>query len=87
MALGYRPLTGPLRTNNLYTFQSQVGGTLVVLTDDIGLGGVFRVFLPVMPAFVRWVYRKNLAGLKAALEAQPSSVTKPGEHDRTRPPS
>ena len=71
-ALGYRPIKGPLRTNNLYTFESQAGGTLVVLTDDLGLNGVFRVLLPVMPAFVRSVYRKNLASLKATLEAQPA---------------
>ena len=69
---GYRPIRGPLQTNNLYTFESQAGGTLVVLTDDIGLGGIFRVLLPVMPAFVRQGYRKNLAGLKATLEAQPA---------------
>lgn len=74
-ALGYRPVKGPLRTNNLYTFESQDGGTLVVLTDEIGLNGIFRVLLPVMPAFVRSVYRKNLAGLKAALESQPSYGT------------
>lgn len=72
VALGYRPIKGPLRTNNLYTFQSQAGGTQVVLTDEIGLNGIFRVLLPVMPAFVRSVYRKNLASLKATLEAQPS---------------
>jgi uncharacterized membrane protein len=67
---GYRPINGPLRTSNLYTFESQAGGTLVVLTDDIGLNGILKVFLPVMPAFVRSVYRKNLAGLKATLETQ-----------------
>lgn len=80
--LGYRPIKGPLRTNNLYTFESQDGGTLVVLTDDLGLTGVFRVMLPVMPALVRSVYSKNLAGLKATLEAQP--VQRP---DPARPSS
>lgn len=74
-ALGYRPVQGPLRTNNLYTFESRDGGTLVVLTDDLGLNGIFRVLLPLMPAFVRSVYRKNLARLKATLEAQPTSST------------
>jgi hypothetical protein len=69
---GYRPIKGPLRTNNLYTFEARDGGTRVVLTDDIGLRGIFNVFLPVMPAFVRSAYRKNLAGLKAVLEAQPA---------------
>jgi Polyketide cyclase / dehydrase and lipid transport len=69
---GYRPIKGPLQTNNLYTFERQSGGTLVVLTDDIGLNGIFRVLLPLMPAFVRSTYRKNLAGLKATLEAQPT---------------
>lgn len=69
---GYRPVKGPLKTDNLYTFEARDGGTQVVLTDDIGLDGVFKVFLPVMPAFVRAGYRKNLAGLKAALESQPA---------------
>lgn len=67
---GCRPIKGPLKTNNLYTFEARDGGTTVVLTDDIGLDGVFKVFVPVMPAFVRAGYRKNLAGLKAALEVQ-----------------
>lgn len=69
---GYRPVSGPLRTDNLYTFERRDGGTLVVLADDIELSGAFRVLMPVVPAFVRSVYRKNLAGLKAACEAQPS---------------
>lgn len=72
VSFGYRPVRGPLRTNNLYTFETRTGGTLVVLTDDIDLTGVFKVFLPVMPALVRSGYRKNLAGLKAALEATPT---------------
>jgi Polyketide cyclase / dehydrase and lipid transport len=85
-ALGYRPIEGPLRTNNLYTFESQAGGTLVVLTDDLGLNGIFRVFLPVMPAFVRSVYRKNLAGLRATLEARPTSPRRDAsDHPRGSP--
>ena len=68
---GYRPIKGPLRTNNLYIFESQASGTLIILTDDIGLNGIFRIFQPVMPALVRSGYRKNLASLKATLEAQP----------------
>jgi uncharacterized membrane protein len=71
MRFGYRPIRGALKTNNLYTFESRDGGTQVILTDDIGLNGVFKVFLPVMPAFVRSGYRKDLAGLKAVLEARP----------------
>jgi uncharacterized membrane protein len=86
-ALGYRPIKGPLRTNNLYTFESQAGGTQVILTDDLGLNGIFRVFLPVMPAFVRSVYRKNLAGLKATCEALPPSGSEPDDSDDTRKPS
>ena len=76
---GYRPIKGPLKTNNLYTFETQAGGTLVVLTDDIGLNGIFKVLLPVMPALVRSGYRKNLAGLKAALEAQPTQLADEAE--------
>ena len=47
---------------------------LVILTDDIGLNGISKVLMPVMPALVRAGYRKNLAGLKAALEAQPPQL-------------
>ena len=71
---GYRPIKGPLKTNNLYTFETQAGGTLVILTDDIGLNGIFKIFLPVMPSLVRSGYRKNLAGLKSALESQPTQL-------------
>ena len=71
---GYRPVKGPLKTNNLYTFETQARGTLVILTDDIGLNGISKVLMPVMPALVRAGYRKNLAGLKAALEAQPPQL-------------
>jgi uncharacterized membrane protein len=69
---GYRPIKGPLKTNNLCTFETRAGGTLVILTDDIGLKGIFKVFLPVMASLVRSGYRKNLAGLKSVLEAQPT---------------
>lgn len=54
---GYRPLRGPLKTNILCTFEARNGGTMVVLTDDIGLTGVFKAFLPIMPALVRSGYR------------------------------
>lgn len=72
-AFGYRPVKGPLLTDNLYTFGSQDGGTLVTLTDNIGLEGVARVLLPVMPRLVRSAYRKNLTGLKAIMEEHPST--------------
>jgi uncharacterized membrane protein len=75
---GYRPVKGPLQTNNLYTFQTQAGGTLVILTDDIGLNGIFKVFLPVMPSLARSGYRKNLAGLKSALEARSTLLSEEG---------
>ncbi len=75
-AFGYRPVDGPLLTDNLYTFASQDGGTLVTLTDDIRLQGIARVLLPVMPRLVRSAYRKNLTGVKAILERQPA---RPGE--------
>lgn len=85
-ALGYRPVSGPLRTNNLYRFEEQDGGTLVILTDDLGLNGVFRVLLPLMPRFVRSVYTKNLAGLKAALGARPASGRDSGSSEHTPTP-
>jgi hypothetical protein len=55
-----RPIKGPLKTDNLYTFEAESGGTLVVLTDDIDLNGIFKVFLPVMPSLVRSGYRMAL---------------------------
>lgn len=70
-AFGYRPVNGPLLTDNLYTFGSQDAGTLVTLTDDIRLQGIARVLQPVMPGLVRSAYRKNLTSLKTILEEQP----------------
>ena len=72
VAFGYRPTAGPLRTNNLYTFKGQDGGTLIVLTDEIRMTGFARILEPLMPGLVRSGYRKNLEGLKAVLEAQPA---------------
>lgn len=69
---GYRPVSGPLRTHNVYTFESEVGGTLVTLTDDIELSGIFRLFEPLMARMVRRQYGANLGRLKAILEAQPA---------------
>jgi uncharacterized membrane protein len=69
-AFGYRPIAGPLRTNNLYTFKSQDGGTLIVLTDEIRMKGFARILEPLMPGLVRSGYRKNLEGLKSVLEAR-----------------
>jgi hypothetical protein len=73
---GAGPVNGPLLTDNLYTFESQDGGTLVTLTDDIRLQGIARVLLPVMPGLVRRTHRKNLAGLKTVLEEK---RPRPGE--------
>jgi hypothetical protein len=56
---GYRPIKGPLQTNNLYTFETRDEGTLVTLTDDIALSGAFKVFQPLMPPLVRSGYRKK----------------------------
>ena len=46
MRFGYRPVSGPLRTHNVYTFEPDAGGTLVTLTDEIELSGFFRLFEP-----------------------------------------
>jgi uncharacterized protein YndB with AHSA1/START domain len=70
---GYRPVSGPLRTHNVYTFESEAGGTLVTLTDDIELSGIFRLFEPLMSRMVRRQYEANLGRLKAILEAQPAT--------------
>jgi hypothetical protein len=43
---GYRPVSGPLRTHNVYTFEAESGGTLVTLTDEIELRGIFGLFEP-----------------------------------------
>ena len=68
---GYRPVAGPLRTHNVYTFESEAGGTLVTLTDEIELSGIFGLFEPLMARMVRRQYEANLGRLKAILEAQP----------------
>lgn len=69
---GYRPVSGPLRTHNVYTFEPDADGTLVTLTDEIELGGILRLFEPLMGRMVRRQYTANLGRLKAILEAQPS---------------
>ena len=66
----YRPVAGPLRTHNVYTFQREGGGTLVTLTDDIELSGILGLFEPLMGRMVRRQYEANLARLKGILEAQ-----------------
>jgi uncharacterized membrane protein len=69
---GYRPVSGPLRTHNVYTFEPDAGGTLVTLTDEIELRGIFGLFEPLMGRMVRRQYEANLGRLKAILEAQPT---------------
>ena len=70
---GYRPVSGPLRTHNVYTFEPDAGGTLVTLTDEIELSGIVRLFEPLMARMVRRQYGANLGRLKAILEAQPTA--------------
>jgi hypothetical protein len=69
---GYRPVSGPLRTHNVYVFEPDADGTLVTLTDEIELGGIFRLLEPMMGRMVRRQYAANLGRLKAVLEAQPA---------------
>lgn len=69
---GYRPVSGPLRTHNVYTFEPDGDGTLVTLSDEIELAGVLRLLEPLMGRMVRRQYAANLARLKAILEAQPA---------------
>jgi hypothetical protein len=68
----YRPVSGPLRTHNVYTFKPDAGGTLVALTDEIELSGILGLFEPLMARMVRRQYGANLGRLKAILEAQPA---------------
>jgi uncharacterized membrane protein len=68
----YRPVSGPLRTHNVYTFQSTAGGTQVTLTDEIDLTGIFGLLEPLMARLVRRQYQANLARLRTILEAQPA---------------
>jgi ligand-binding SRPBCC domain-containing protein len=65
----YKPVSGPLRTHNVYTFEPDAGGTLVTLTDEIELSGIFGLFEPLMVRMVRRQYGANLGRLKAILEA------------------
>jgi len=50
----------------------EAGGTLVSLTDDIELGGIFGLLEPLMARMVRRGYQANLGRLKAILETQPA---------------
>jgi uncharacterized protein YndB with AHSA1/START domain len=66
----YRGGAGPLRTHNIYTFESEDGGTRVTLTDGIELSGIFGLFEPLMGRVVRRGYQANLGRLKAIMETQ-----------------
>ena len=68
----YRPVSGPLRTHNVYTFESAAGGTRITLTDEIEVGGILGFLEPVMARIVRRQYQANLAKLKTILEAHPA---------------
>ena len=68
----YRPVSGPLRTHNIYTFEITAGGTQITLTDEIELTGIFGLLEPLMARMVRRQYQSNLAKLKTILEAQPA---------------
>jgi len=68
---GYRPVSGPLRTHNVYTFEPDGGGTLVTLTDEIELRGIFGLLEPVMGRMVRRQYKASLGRLKSILDAPP----------------
>jgi uncharacterized protein YndB with AHSA1/START domain len=69
---GYRPVSGPLRTHNVYTFEPDAGGTLVTLTDEIEMNGIAGIFEPLVARMVRRQYAANLGRLKAVLEARPA---------------
>jgi uncharacterized membrane protein len=68
----YRPVSGPLRTHNVYVFESKAVGTQITLTDEIELTGVFGLLEPLMARVIRRQYEANLGRLKAILEAQPA---------------
>jgi hypothetical protein len=67
---GYRPVSGPLRTHNVYTFEPDAGGTLVTLNDEIEMSGIAGIFEPLVTRMVRRQYAANLGRLKAILEMQ-----------------
>jgi uncharacterized membrane protein len=68
----YRPVSGPLRTHNVYTFESEAGSTQLTLTDEIELSGIFGILEPVVARLVRRQYEANLGRLKTLLEGQPA---------------
>jgi hypothetical protein len=69
---GCRPVSGPLRTHNVYTFGAEPGGTLVTLPEEIELRGSFRFFEPLLARMVRRQYEANLGRLNSTMEAQPA---------------
>jgi hypothetical protein len=42
----YKPVSGTLRTHNVYAFEPDAGGTVVTLTDEIELDGILGLFEP-----------------------------------------
>ncbi|OGO56928.1 MAG: hypothetical protein A2Z32_00960 [Chloroflexi bacterium RBG_16_69_14] len=66
----YKPVSGTLRTHNVYAFEPDAGGTVVTLTDEIELDGILGLFEPLLGAMVRRQYRANLGRLKAIMETQ-----------------
>jgi hypothetical protein len=73
LRFGYRPVSGPLRTHNVYSFEPDADGTLVALTDEIELSGILALLEPLMARMVRRQYEANLGRLKTILEAQPAT--------------
>lgn len=67
----YRPVSGPLRTHNVYSFEPEAGGTLVTLTDEIALAGILGLLEPLMARMTQRQYEANLGRLRAILEARP----------------
>jgi uncharacterized membrane protein len=74
---GYRPVSGPLRTHNIYTFDGDAAGTQVTLSDEIELAGILGLLEPVMARVVGRQYEANLGRLKAILETKPGRTGEP----------
>ena len=68
--LRMRTVSGPFPMDVTYTFEARDGGTVAVIRNRGEAGGFFRLATPILAAMVRRSVTRDLATLKALLEAQ-----------------
>ncbi len=69
----FKTISGPVKSENSFTFESLEGGTRVTEAIDLEAGGFFRVAEPLLARMIRRQFETNLANLKDLLEAELAS--------------